>query len=235
MIMSLESNIAMWRERIGNASAKWGGAEICAVTKTIDADTINRARAAGIQTIGENRVQELMSKLDRLDPAYHIHLIGQLQTNKVKTIVGRVDMVQSLDRDSLARELSKRASEANTTIPVLVQVNIAREPQKAGIDEDLLPDFIKRTSELPGIQIEGLMAIMPLTDDPETVRPYFRRMRTWFDRLKDMDYANVRMNTLSMGMSDDCLVAAEEGATMVRLGRALFGARPAKTDTIQGV
>lgn len=235
MCTTLENNISLWRERIGNASARWGGAEICAVTKTVDVDTINLARAAGIRTIGENRVQELMSKIDRLDPSYQIHLIGQLQTNKVKYIIGKVDMVQSLDRDALAQELSRRAESAGVVMPALVQVNIARESQKSGVDEDDLLDFLKRTSELPGIHVEGLMAIMPFADDPETVRPYFRRMRTWFDRLRDMDLNNVQMNVLSMGMSGDCLVAAEEGATMVRLGRALFGARPAKTEMIQGV
>lgn len=235
MNTTLESNIALWQERIGNASSKWGGAEICAVTKTVDAETINRARAAGIKTIGENRVQELMGKLDRLDPAFQIHLIGQLQTNKVRPIIGKVAMVQSLDRDALAQELSRRAAAADTVMPVLVQVNIAREPQKSGVDEDELQDFIARTSTLPGLRIEGLMAIMPFVDDPETIRPYFRRMRGWFDRLRDADLPNVHMNVLSMGMSGDCLVAAEEGATMVRLGRALFGERPTKTEIIQGV
>ena len=235
MSMTLETNIAQWRERINNAAAKWGGAEICAVTKTVDAETINRARAAGIQTIGENRVQELMSKIEALDPAYKIHLIGQLQTNKVKTIIDRVDMIQSLDRDALAEEISRRAVQANVVMPTLVQVNIAREPQKSGVDEDDLLAFVQRTSRLPGIRIEGLMAIMPFVDDPETIRPYFRQMRAWFERLRDTDMPNVQMNVLSMGMSGDCIVAAEEGATMVRMGSALFGARPAKPVTIQGV
>lgn len=235
MNMTLEMNISQWRERINEAAARWGGAEVCAVTKTVDVETINRARAAGIRTIGENRVQELMSKIDALDPEYSIHLIGQLQTNKVKYIIDRVDMIQSLDRDALAEEISRRAAAIGRTMPVLVQVNIAREPQKSGVDEDELLAFIQRTCALPGVRIEGLMAIMPFTDDPETIRPYFRRMREWFDRLRDMQLPNVIMNTLSMGMSGDCIVAAEEGATMVRLGSALFGARPTKQDTIQGV
>ena len=115
-------------------------------------------------------------------------------------------------------------------MPVLVQVNIAREPQKAGIDEELLLPFLQQCAQLPGLRVEGLMAIMPIADDPEDVRPYFRRMREWFDRLRDMDLPGVQMRTLSMGMSDDAVVAAQEGATMVRLGRALFGARPKKTD-----
>ena len=113
-------------------------------------------------------------------------------------------------------------------MPVLVQVNIAREPQKAGVDEEELLPLLRRCAELPGLSVQGLMAIMPIAGDPEDVRPLFRQMRRWFDRLREMDLPGIGMNTLSMGMSDDCVVAAEEGATMVRLGRALFGARPAK-------
>ena len=226
----LLSNIAEWRERIGEASAKWGGAEICGVSKTVDPETINMTWDGGIRTLGENRVQELVGKLDRLNPAFEIHLIGQLQTNKVKTAIDKVAMIQSLDREALALEISRRAVAAGRVMPVLVQVNIAREPQKAGIDEELLLPFLQQCAQLPGLRVEGLMAIMPIADDPEDVRPYFRRMREWFDRLRDMDLPGVQMRTLSMGMSDDAVVAAQEGATMVRLGRALFGARPKKID-----
>ena len=223
-------NIREWRERVGNASAKWGGAEICGVSKTVDPETINMAWEGGIRTLGENRVQELLGKIDRLDPNYRIHLIGQLQTNKVKYIVDRVDMIQSVDRQALADEIARRCVAAGRVMPVLVQVNIAREPQKAGIDEEALLPFLRSLGEYRGLRVEGLMAIMPIADDPEEVRPCFRRMREWFERLRDMDLPNVHMNTLSMGMTDDCLVACEEGSTMVRLGRALFGARqyPAK-------
>ena len=221
----LLANIAEWRERIGEASAKWGGAEICAVSKTVDPDTINLAWEGGIRVLGENRVQELMGKIDALNPGYKIHLIGQLQTNKVKPLIGRVAMIQSVDRESLAREISPRAEATGAVMPVLVQVNIAREPQKAGVDEEGLVPLLRLCGELPGTRVDGLMAIMPIADDPEDVRPLFRRMRDWFERLRDMDLPGVSMNTLSMGMSDDAVVAAQEGATMVRLGRALFGAR----------
>ncbi len=221
----LLSNIAEWRERIGEASAKWGGAQICAVSKTVDPETINLAWEGGIRVLGENRVQELMGKIDALNPGYRIHLIGRLQTNKVKPVIGRVAMIQSVDREALAREISHRAEQAGVRMPVLAQVNIAREPQKAGVDEEGLVPLLKLCGELPGIRVEGLMAIMPIAEDPEDVRPYFRRMREWFERLRDMDLPGVSMNTLSMGMSDDAVVAAQEGATMVRLGRALFGAR----------
>jgi pyridoxal phosphate enzyme (YggS family) len=224
----LLSNIARWQARIGEASAKWGGATICGVSKTVDPDTINMAWDGGIRILGENRVQELAGKQDRLNPGFEIHLIGRLQTNKVKQAVERVAMIQSLDRESLAVEISRRAEAAGKVMPVLVQVNVAREAQKAGVDEEGLLPLLRRCAELPGLSVQGLMAIMPVSDDPEDVRPLFRQMRGWFDRLRDMDLPGIGMNTLSMGMSDDCVVAAEEGATMVRLGRALFGARPAK-------
>ena len=222
---ALIANIRQWQVRIAEASGRYGGAEICGVSKTVDPLTINMAWDGGIRTLGENRVQELLGKLDALDPRFDIHLIGQLQTNKVKYIIDRVAMIQSLDRDALAEEISRRASAAGVEMPALVQVNIGREPQKAGIAEEELLPFIRRTAQLPGIRIQGLMAIMPIADDPEDVRPLFRAMRGWFERLRDMDIPGVEMKTLSMGMSDDALVAAQEGATMVRLGRALFGER----------
>lgn len=222
----LLSNIRDWQQRIGDASAKWGGAEICGVSKTVDPDTVNMAWDGGIRILGENRVQELAGKLDRLNPGFEVHLIGRLQTNKVKAAIDKVAMIQSLDREVLALEISRRAEAAGLVMPVLVQVNIAREPQKAGVDEDQLVPFLRQCAALPGLSVRGLMAIMPIADDPEDVRPLFRRMRQWFERLRDMDLEGVDMRTLSMGMSDDCLVAAQEGATMVRLGRALFGARP---------
>lgn len=216
-----------YQKRLAEASGKWGGVEICAVTKTMDAATANLAYEAGILTIGENRVQEVVEKLPDLHPDYRIHLIGQLQTNKVKYIINSVSMIQSLDRDSLALEIDRQAKKAGVVMPVLVQVNIAREPQKGGISEEELLPFLERVSALQGLSVKGLMAIMPQADNPEDVRPYFRRMREWFDRLKENPVPGVSMEILSMGMSHDCFVAAEEGATMVRLGTALFGKRTA--------
>ena len=222
----LERNIRYWQERLGEASARWGGVEICAVTKTVAPEQINPAYDAGIRTIGENRVQELMGKYDLLNPAFRVELIGQLQTNKVKYILDKVSRVQSVDRDALAEELSRRAAAQGRVMPILAEVNIAREPQKGGIDEEELEAFALRCAALPGIRLEGLMAVMPNVDDPEEIRPYFRRMRAWFEKLRDRQIENTDIHTLSMGMSHDCIVAAEEGATMVRLGRSLFGERP---------
>lgn len=218
-----------YQNRLAEASAKWGGVEICAVTKTMDADTSNLAYEAGLKTIGENRVQELVDKLPRLNPEYSIHLIGQLQTNKVKYIIRDVSMIQSLDRDSLAQEINRQAIKAGIVMPVLVQVNVAKEPQKGGIAEEELIPFLQRIAGMEGVCVKGLMSIMPVAENPEDVRPYFRRMREWFDHLRESPVPGVSMEVLSMGMSHDCLVAAEEGATMVRLGTALFGKRAAIT------
>lgn len=225
MYESLESNIALWKERIGNASAKWGGAEICAATKTVDAEAINRAFSAGIRTIGENRVQELNEKVDFLNPELQIHLIGGLQTNKVKTLPARLNSVQSVDRLNLAEALSRRQTALGRTMKVLIEINVSGEPQRSGVLQEHFDALFQAVNRLECIQVDGLMAVMPIADDPETVRPYFRALRARFDALRDAGYD---LHTLSMGMSHDCIVAAEEGATMVRLGRALFGERPAK-------
>lgn len=219
-------NVREWRERIGEASARWGGCEICGVTKTHGAETINLSYEAGIRTIGENRVQELLSKIDDLNPDFEIHLIGALQTNKVRRIIGRVAMIQSVDRESLAREIERCAAARGVTADVLIEVGIAGEAQKSGVAEDGLLPLLRLCAELPHVRVRGLMSVMPVCDDPEDVRPYFRRMRAWFDRLRDDPVSDrIRMEILSMGMSNDCIVAAQEGATMVRLGRALYGAR----------
>ena len=216
-----------WKRRLEEASGPWGGADICAVTKTRSARDANLAIRAGIRAIGENRVQELMEKVEALDPGYEIHMIGRLQTNKVKYLFvsARVSMIQSLDRDELALEIERQAQKAGRDMSALVQVNLASEAQKGGIAEEEIIPFIRRTAALDGVRIRGLMAVMPQAEDPETLRPLFRRMRLWFDRLRQEAIPGASMEILSMGMSGDCLVAAQEGATMVRLGTALFGRR----------
>ena len=221
----LEKNLREVRARLDEASERWGHVDICAVTKTVDAQTINLACELGVRVIGENRVQELAGKFDQLDKRLEPHLIGHLQLNKVKQVLPLVKMIQSLDRRELLYEIDRRAQAMGIAMPVLIQVNIAEEPQKSGVYEEDLEAFVREAAKLGGVRVEGLMAIMPLADDPEEVRPYFRRMRAWFDRLRAEDIPGARMNVLSMGMTGDYVVAAEEGATMVRPGRALFGAR----------
>ena len=221
----LEKNLRIVRARLDEASERWGRVEICAVTKTVDVETINRAGELGVRIIGENRVQELAAKKPLLMPELEAHLISRLQLNKVKQVLPLVRMIQSLDRRELLDEIDRRAQALGAPMPVLIQVNIARESQKAGVLEEDLEAFVRDAASRQGVRVEGLMSIMPLVDDPEEVRPYFRRMRAWFDRLREEGIAGAQMRVLSMGMSGDYIVAAEEGATMVRPGRALFGAR----------
>ncbi len=222
----LRANVEAVRANLASAEAKWGRAvTLCAVTKTVDAETVNMARECGILDIGENRVQEAMQKLPALNPQFRLHMIGQLQTNKVKYIIDRAAMIQSLDRIELAREIDRRAQGLAFRMPVLVQVNIAQEPQKSGVLEDGLMRLVLECARMDGLRVSGLMAIMPLEHDPERVRPHFRRMREWFDRLRDLDITGVEMECLSMGMSGDYQVAADEGATMVRVGSSIFGSR----------
>lgn len=201
---------------------KLGGVELCAVTKTMPVEDINAAIAAGITEIGENRVQELMGKIDSIEPGARISLIGRLQTNKVKYLIGRVGLIQSVDRDELALEISKRSVGAGVVTDALIEVSIAGEEQKGGIPADELIDFAGRVNDMPGIRVKGLMTVMPIAEDAETLRPYFRRMRRMFEEL---GRAGMDMEILSMGMSNDCLIAAEEGSTMVRVGRGIFGSR----------
>ena len=224
---AIAENLSDVKKRIAASRGMGQDVTLLLATKTVPAEAINYAtRELGVTDIGENRVQELLEKYDELEKEnVNIHFIGSLQTNKVKYIAQRIDMVQSVDRLSLAEELSRRALEHDRVIPCLLQVNIAQEPQKGGVSEEELPSLVRSCASLPGIRVSGLMAIMPIADDPESLRPLFRRMRDWFDRLRDANIENTSMDVLSMGMSNDCIIAAEEGATLVRLGRALFGAR----------
>lgn len=195
------------------------------VTKTQPVERVKTLREAGVTAIGENRVQEILEKYPDISTDFAIHLIGQLQTNKIKYIIGKVCMVQSLDRLALAHSLHQRAEAAGTQMPVLVEVNIGREPQKAGVAPEDAEGFIREAAKLSGLHIEGLMTVMPYVDDPETVRPLFRQMRTLFERLRETAIEGAQMRTLSMGMSGDWRVAAQEGSTLVRIGSAVFGPR----------
>ena len=221
----LEKNLRDVRAHLDAASQHWGHVDICAVSKTVDVQAINLACELGVRVIGENRVQELAGKSESLDKRLDAHLIGHLQLNKVKQALPLVKMIQSLDRRELLYGIDRRAQAMGIAMPVLVQVNIAKEPQKSGVFEEDLEAFVREAAQCAGVRVQGLMAIMPLVDDPEDVRPYFRRMRTWFDRLRGEGIPGAQMDILSMGMTGDYIVAAEEGATMVRPGRALFGAR----------
>jgi len=197
---------------------------LVAVTKTVDADRIIEAIQAGVCCIGENRIQEAAGKFDALPPVER-HLVGHLQTNKVKKALELFDVIQSVDSARLAREVSVRSVAAGVTTPILVEVNTSGEESKYGLDPDETLEAVEEMADLDGIEITGLMTIGAFLPDPDDVRPCFRRLREVRDAIEDRVISGVRMEHLSMGMTNDFEVAIEEGATIVRVGRAIFGER----------
>ncbi len=217
------------RRELAEASAAFERApRIIAVSKTVAPDAINPLADMDLYDLGENRVQEMLEKMPFLHPKFRMHLIGRLQTNKVKYIMGKVCLIHSLDRMELAGEINSQARKLGCVMDVLVQVNIAGEAQKGGIAPGEAESFLRECSLLPGLCVRGLMSVMPLANDPESLRPLFRGMRSLFEDLAKEQIPGVRMEELSMGMSQDFRIAAQEGATMVRIGSALFGARSPK-------
>ena len=215
-------------ERLNSAAEKSGRDKeeitLLAATKTVDADTINYAIEKGITHIGENRVQELLSKHGLLKPA-HSHFIGHLQTNKVKDIIDKVEMIESVDSLKLANEISKQALKRGITMDILLEVNIGLEESKSGFAPDSVTEAAVEISKMDSINIRGLMAIPPVCNEPEENRKYFRKMYNLFIDISHKKIDNSNINMLSMGMSDDYAVAIEEGANIVRIGTALFGKR----------
>ncbi len=197
-------------------------AKLIAVTKTVSPAVINRLKPFNILDIGENRAQVALPKLTKIAPEFQLHWIGRLQTNKVKYIIEHVCLLHTLDRLSLAQEVERRAGERGLVMPALVQVNIAREPQKGGMPpEEVLP-FLRLMRGFENIRVRGLMSVMPLNAAEEELTGLFRGMRTLFERLRNEAVDGVEMRELSMGMSNDYAIAAREGATMVRIGTALY-------------
>ncbi len=195
------------------------------VTKTRTPFEINEAIAAGATDIGENKVQEIMDKFDLIKPVKW-HLIGHLQTNKVKYIIDKVSMIHSVDSIKLAEEIDKRAGQKGITMDVLIQVNAAEEESKFGIKTEETENVIKTILEkCYNIRIRGLMCIAPFANDPQDVAKYFREVKGMFEEFKKINHENLNFTYLSMGMSHDYLVAVEEGSNMVRVGSAIFGER----------
>jgi len=221
-------------ELFSAAEKKWGNVpEIIAVSKNVEPARINGLLGTGVEHLGENRVQEILKKLPYLDASFRIDFIGRLQINKVKYIIDKVAMIQSLDRIELAKEIDLRASKKGLRMPVLIQVNIGRESQKGGIAPEEVLSFARIAASFDALEVRGLMAVMPDIDDEEQLRPYFRHMRGLFDMLQNESIAETRIEMLSMGMSGDYLLAAQEGATHVRIGSAIFGERSVYNDALQ--
>ena len=225
MTESLAANLRGVRQAIATSAERAGRdpgeVVLVAVTKTLPVERIREAIGLGLRQFGENRVQEALPKIEEIGPAdLDWHLIGHLQTNKIKFIEGRFRMVQSIDRAGLAEALDRRLQSA---LDVLVEVNVAEEPQKTGALPAELPAVAGAVNAAQHLRLRGLMTVAPMVQDPEAVRSVFRQLRTLRDATSQQ--LGEPLPVLSMGMTDDYAIAVEEGATMLRLGRALFGPR----------
>jgi len=226
IVDGIRERLTAVRRRIEAAAGRSGRAAasvtLVAVSKTMPVEAIREAVAEGATILGENRVQEARDKIEALAGAAEWHLIGHLQTNKAKLAVGLFDRIHSLDSIRLAHELERHAVEAGRRVRCLVQVNVGGEEQKNGASESEVRPLLEAASRLPHILVEGLMAIPPFLSDPEAVRPFFRRLRVLREELARDGFF---LPDLSMGMTQDFEVAIEEGATLVRVGTAIFGPR----------
>ncbi len=227
--MSIQANLQDIRDRMAAACKRAGRnpdtVRLVAVSKTKPAAMIDQAAAAGQTLFGENYVQEFVAKTEEVTAPVTWHFIGSLQTNKVKYLAGKVAMIHSVDRLSLAKEIDRQWSKLDSPVDILIQVNLGEEETKSGTDEAALQDLVRQVAALPYLRIRGLMALPPYLDDPEQVRPFFRRLRQLADGIAALKLPGVEMRELSMGMSHDFEAAIEEGASLVRVGSAIFGSR----------
>ena len=230
--MDVADNIRRIRETMAEAARRSGrsasAVRLMAVTKTVDDDRILTAIRAGVEILGENYIQEARRKIDKMGNPCEWHMIGHLQTNKAKYAVRLFDMIHSLDRLELAAELDRRARADRRVMKVLIEVNVAGEETKSGIPLASARDLVRAVAPLENLSIQGLMTMPPWFDDPEEARPFFRALRELRDRITAEVIDRVEMRELSMGMTGDYAVAIEEGATIVRIGRGVFGDRPAR-------
>jgi pyridoxal phosphate enzyme (YggS family) len=229
LLSNILTNVERVREHVAAAAVRARrdpkAITIIAVSKTHTVEEIRACLATGLTHLGENKVQELTEKWPAVGSEATWHLIGSLQTNKVKLAQEMANLIHSLDRDSLAGELAKQAERRGAPCEVLVQVNVSGETSKHGITPAELPAFLQRISNRGWLQVRGLMTMAPEKADPEAARPHFRRLRELREHLLLQPLPNVSLEHLSMGMSGDFPVAVEEGATLVRVGTAIFGVR----------
>ena len=225
--MSIADNIKRVNERIENACKRCGRdpseITLIGVTKTHGADIINEGIYAGLTDIGENRVQEIIEKYDKIDRSANIHLIGHLQTNKVKYIADKVAMIHSVDSLKLAKEISDRAEKCGRIMDILIQLNISGEESKSGLEPEMLDELLEQVKDLKGVFVRGLMTIPPIeTGDMTLGREIFRKLNKIYIDKRVKIYDNIKMDVLSMGMSSDYRQAVRYGSNMVRIGTALY-------------
>ena len=225
----IKENLKEVEERIQKACDKVGRnrseVTLIAVSKTKPIEMIEEVVEEGVYDFGENKVQEICSKYDVVDKRAKWHLIGHLQRNKVKQVIDKVTLIHSVDSLRLAKQINEEAEKLGRVVPILIQVNIAKEDTKFGIEEEELNQIIEDIRVLPNIKIKGLMTIAPFTKNAEENRIYFRKLRKLLIDIKTKNIDNIDMDILSMGMTGDYEVAIEEGATMVRVGTGIFGER----------
>jgi pyridoxal phosphate enzyme (YggS family) len=231
----LKENLAIVEKNICDACKKAGRKReevtLIAVSKTKPVEMLSEVYAQGIRDFGENKVQEMCDKMEVLPEDIRWHMIGHLQTNKVKYIVGRTALIHSIDSYHLAEEIQRQAVKKSVIVPILVEVNIAQEESKFGIARQETAELVKSIAKLDHLRVMGLMTIAPYVVDAEENRPYFREIWQLSVDIKNQNIDNVSMDILSMGMTGDYMVAIEEGATIVRVGTGIFGERTYKTQS----
>uniref|UniRef100_UPI0040564340 YggS family pyridoxal phosphate-dependent enzyme n=1 Tax=Agathobacter sp. TaxID=2021311 RepID=UPI0040564340 len=221
-LLSVEKNI---QKACQNAGRSRQEVTLIAVSKTKPIEMLTEAYDANIRHFGENKVQELCDKFEQLPKDIHWHMIGHLQTNKVKYLIGKTCLIHSVDSFKLAAEIEKQAAKSETTMDILIEVNIAKEETKFGISKEETISLVKEISKFPHIRIKGLMTIAPYTENQEDNRLFFRQIKELAVDIKNQNIDNVSMDILSMGMTGDYMTAIEEGATIVRVGTGIFGER----------
>ena len=228
-MQSIRENILKVEEKVAAAAERSGRKRedvlLLAVSKTKPVEVIREAVDCGLTSLGENKVQEIMEKYEPMGPGVHWHLIGHLQTNKVKYIIDKVDMIHSVDSLRLAEEIDKRGTAKDIVMPVLIEVNMADEESKFGVMPEEVENLLRQLSQLEHISVKGLMTVAPFVEEPEENRVYFRKMRELLVDMNAKKIDNITMDQLSMGMTGDYEVAIEEGATIVRVGTGIFGER----------
>lgn len=229
-LTDIKYNYDFINEKIAEAAMKAGKTReditFLSATKTVEPEYIKYAISLGLSYIGENKVQELLSKYDQYNlENCSLQFIGHLQSNKVRQIVGKVDLIQSIDSMKLAKEVSKCSLKNNITSDILVEVNIGKEENKSGVMPEMLEELVEEISTLPAVNVKGLMTIPPICEKKDEIRRYFEKMNRLFLDISSKKLDNVSMDILSMGMSSDYYEAILEGANMVRIGSALFGNR----------
>ena len=229
-LTDIKYNYDFINEKIAEAAMKAGKTRdditFLSATKTVEPEYINYAISLGLSYIGENKVQELLSKYDQYNlENCSLQFIGHLQSKKVRQIVGKVDLIQSIDSMKLAKEVSKCSLKNNITSDILVEVNIGKEENKSGVMPEMLEELVEEISTLPAVNVKGLMTIPPICEKKDEIRRYFEKMNRLFLDISSKKLDNVSMDILSMGMSSDYYEAILEGANMVRIGSALFGNR----------